>query len=261
MATGNKISPKKSLGQHWLTDKKSLENIINLAGINKTDTVLEIGPGTGELTKLLSAQAKQIIAVELDSKLVEHLIKLKLPNLIIENINILNFNFEKAKDYKLVANIPYYLTGKIIRLISETSNRPKLAVLLVQKEIADKLTATAGNLSILGLTCQYFWQVKKGPIITADKFDPPPKVNSQIVKLTPIIPTLSNEKQKALFRLIRIGFSSKRKTLLNNLSSGYRVDKQTIESVLSLASIDKNRRAQTLSANEWISVLEKLPYA
>ncbi|MHB1865422.1 MAG: 16S rRNA (adenine(1518)-N(6)/adenine(1519)-N(6))-dimethyltransferase RsmA [Candidatus Saccharimonadales bacterium] len=251
MATGNSL-PRKSLGQHWLNDTYALNEIVKLAEISHSDTILEIGPGSGNLTKLLADKAKKVIAVELDGNLISNLESLNIRNLVIKNLDILNFNFQDLPPYKLVANIPYYLTGKILRLISEAKNRPRLAVLLLQQEIADKLVSLPGDMSVLALTCQFYWQIQKGPLVTADKFDPPPKVNSQIVKLSPIKPSLTTNEQKDYFRLIKIGFSSKRKTLLNNLTSGYRQDKDIVIKVLNLANIDPNRRAQTLSQQEWL---------
>lgn len=256
MAVGDQITARKSLGQHWLKDANSLEAITDLANISSSDTVVEIGPGTGELTKLLTQKARTVVAIELDESLVSHLKSLTIANLEVINADILNFNFENLPEYKLVANIPYYLTGKIIRLISELNNRPSLAVLLVQKEIADKLSAKPGDLSILGISCQFYWQVEKGMIVEASKFDPPPKVDSQIVRLMPKKPSLDKSKQDELFRLVKIGFSSKRKTLLNNLSSGYRKDKETIKVALEKAGIDPSRRAQTVSLTEWVRLLD-----
>lgn len=258
MATGDVLRPRKSLGQHWLSDQQSLAEIIDLADISQADTIVEIGPGTGFLTKLLAKKAKSVIAIELDSKLSDYLNSLNINNLTVENKDILNFNFEDLPRYKIVANIPYYLTGKILRQISEVKNRPTLAILLVQKEIADKITASAGDLSILGLTTQYYWLVDKGPVITSDKFDPPPKVDSQVVKLKPFMSNLDETQRKSLFRLIKIGFSSKRKTILNNLASGYRVDKQIIKEILKAGGIEPDRRAQTLNFDEWLTILNEL---
>jgi 16S rRNA (adenine1518-N6/adenine1519-N6)-dimethyltransferase len=256
--TGNQFSPKKSLGQHWLNDDNSLNQIISLANLSSTDLVVEIGPGTGSLTKLLVDKVAKVIAIELDESLSDYLRTLKLANLLVENIDVLKFNFEQLREYKVVANIPYYLTGKIIKEISQLNNRPELVVLLVQKEIADRLSAEPGNLSVLGLTAQYFWQVSRGPIITADKFEPPPKVDSQIIKLLPKELSLPPKQQEQLFRLIKIGFSSKRKTILNNLRHGYRVNKELISEILKNSNIDKDRRPQTLSLIEWQELSEAI---
>ncbi|HEY1645107.1 MAG TPA: 16S rRNA (adenine(1518)-N(6)/adenine(1519)-N(6))-dimethyltransferase RsmA, partial [Candidatus Saccharimonadales bacterium] len=225
MIAGNDLAPRKSLGQHWLTDDDALHSIVDMAKVSSDDFVLEIGPGKGALTKLLTKEAKQVLAIELDAKLASYLESLNIANLTVKNEDILNFNLDSLSEYKLVANIPYYLTGKLIRKISEAKSRPSLAVLLVQKEIADRLSAEPGNLSVLGLTCQYFWQVEKGIMVTKDKFEPSPKVDSQVIRLTPKKLTLLLAQQSELFRLFKIGFSSKRKTILNNLAAGLRTDK------------------------------------
>jgi 16S rRNA (adenine1518-N6/adenine1519-N6)-dimethyltransferase len=258
MATGDEPKAHKSLGQHWLADQTILKAIADLADISKSDTILEIGPGTGRLTKLLSSKANKVIAIELDTSLIKKLTTLNLSNVQIVNEDILNYDLSGLGKYKLVANIPYYLTGKIIKLISETAYRPELVVLLVQKEIADRLAAKPGDMSILGLTCQFYWDVQKGPLVTPDKFIPPPKVTSQIVKLTPKAITLSGPEVQELLRLIKIAFSSKRKTILNNVSSGYRQDKETVKNILLDAGIDATRRPQTLSLQEWQELLIRL---
>ena len=250
MATGDSLA-KKSLGQHWLSDSESLSAIVKMADLKKEDRVIEIGPGTGHLTKLLANKAKEVVAVELDQDLVDQLEKLNIANLKVINQDILTFNFSQFDNYKIVANIPYYLTGKIIRLISELKNRPQVVVLLVQKEIADRLSAKPGDLSVLGLTAQYYWQIEKGLIVKSEKFDPPPKVDSQIVKLIPVDHQESPEQLQALFRLIKIGFSAKRKTILNNLSSGYRITKEQTKTILASASIEPSTRAQNLSLTDW----------
>ena len=258
MATGDGLKARKSLGQHWLVDNESLESIIELANISKSDTVLEIGPGTGNLTKLLTKAANKVVGVELDNRLANHLKALNISNLEIINQNILEFNPDNLGTYKVVANIPYYLSGQLIKYISELNNRPTLAVLLVQKEIAERLAALPGQLSILGLTCQYYWQVEKGPVILADKFSPPPKVNSQIVKLTPKDTFLTKDKEQDLFKLIKIGFSEKRKTLANNLSRGYRLDKLAARRLIESLNLRSDCRPQTLSLDDWLKLIDLL---
>ncbi len=258
MAAGNDLAPRKSLGQHWLTDKDSLNSIIELADLAPTDLVVEIGPGMGALTKIMAPKVNQLIAIELDNKLASYLSNLNMPNVSVINQDVLEFNFDQIDEYKIVANIPYYLTGKIIRLISELKNRPLLVVLLVQKEIADKLSAKAGDLSILGLTAQYYWQIEAGPLVSSDKFEPPPKVDSQIVRLSPKELSLSNKQSEELFRLLKMGFSSKRKTMLNNLAAGLRQDKASISKLLNSAEINPDRRPQTLHLTEWERLLAKL---
>lgn len=258
MATGN-FGPvaKKSLGQHWLKDELVLDYIANTADIKPSDVILEIGPGTGNLTRLLLKEAKQVIAVELDQELVSYLSNQKLPKLEVVYQDILTFNFNELEPgYKIVANIPYYLTGKLIRLISEIANRPSLVILLVQKEIAERMAAKPGDLSILGLTSQYFFEVEKGMLVTSDKFDPPPKVDSQVIILKPKEKLALNiDDQIKLFKLIRIGFAARRKTILNNLSAGFSLNKDELQAKLATLNIDPKRRPQTLSLEEWISLI------
>lgn len=251
------IIANKSLGQHWLVDIPTLDEIVELADIKKTDVIVEIGPGTGNLTTRLVEHAKKVIAVELDNNLVKQLIKLKISNLEIYHKDILSFDFESLpKDYKIVANIPYYLTSRLIRVISESSNPPIQAILLVQKEIADRLTAIPPNMSILTLTAQYFWEVKNEIFVPSHYFDPAPKVDSSVVSLRrrKQLP-LDNNQQERLFRIIKIAFRSKRKTLLNNLSSGLNMDKNVLSVKLQKLGIAPSLRAQNLDFKEWVKLL------
>jgi 16S rRNA (adenine1518-N6/adenine1519-N6)-dimethyltransferase len=256
MTTGNQVAPKKSLGQHWLVDTPSLDTIVEAAELNSQDVVLEIGPGTGNLTKLLAPKVKQVIAVEIDISLLKRLNDLKISNLELISQDILTLDFSKLPEgYKIVANIPYYLTSKLIRLISETSNRPSKAVLLVQKEIAERMSASPGRLSILGLTSQYFWTVQKGELVEAYKFHPAPKVDSQFIildKKTKL--SLDPDNQIKLFKLIRIGFAAKRKTLLNNLSNGFELAKPEVIDRLKSIGIEPQIRPQNLGLDDWIKL-------
>lgn len=251
---------KKSLGQHWLVSTASLEDIINDAKLEKTDHVLEIGPGTGNLTTRMSPLVKQITAVELDDSLIDELNSLNLPNFKLVHQDILRFNLnEVEKGYKIVANIPYYLTSKLIRVLSESNNKPTLVVLLVQKEIAERLAASEGDYSVLGLTAQYFWEVEKMQLVPADRFSPPPKVDSQIVRMIPKTTNkLSEEQEKELFRLIRIGFAAKRKTLVNNLKNGYQMSREDAEDCLGELDLNLLIRPQDLSLDNWIDLNNKI---
>jgi 16S rRNA (adenine1518-N6/adenine1519-N6)-dimethyltransferase len=247
-------SPKKSLGQHWLNDELTLRNICSLAEISKIDTILEIGPGLGSLTKLLVIQAKQVIAVELDNYLAGSL-KVNVPadNLKVLNESILDFDLTTLPiDYKLVANIPYYLTSNLLRVLSETSNPPKSIVLLVQKEVAERVAASPGSMSLLSVTTQFYWQVGLSEVVPAEMFTPPPKVDSQVILLIRreklLFPDID---EKLFFRLVKFGFSARRKTLLNSLANGFRIEKVTVEDVLNTAEIDPNIRPQMLSLDDW----------
>lgn len=245
--------PKKSLGQHWLTDEASLEAIAGAAALIKEDQVIEVGPGLGYLTKYLCEVAKNVIAIELDKKLainLKHLVRAK--NLKVVNTDILRFDLTSIKgDYKIVANLPYYLTSNFIRVISESSHPPELAVILIQKEVAERLNASPGSMSILSVTAQIYWQVSLGLEVPAEFFEPAPKVDSQVVILKRRKKPLFEEDSKDLFRVVKAGFASKRKTLLNSLSAGLRLDKTVVQEALDKAGIDEHRRAQTLSLQEW----------
>lgn len=252
--------PKKALGQHWLHDEFVLEDIAGCADIGPDDVVLEIGPGLGTLTAVLLAQAKQVVAVEFDHELAARLPqRIQDKRLSVIESDILQFDFtELPTGYKLVANIPYYLTSNLIRVISESANPPSVAVLLIQKEVAERVAAEPGEMSILATTAQYFWEVDLGNIVPAALFTPPPKVDSQILILNrrprPLFGTID---EKLFFRIVKAGFSQKRKTLLNSLSGGLQLEKSAVKQWCEAANIDPSRRAQTLSLDEWHSLSTK----
>lgn len=245
---------KKSLGQHWLNDPASLQAMCEAAELTKDDTVLEIGPGLGSLTKLLTAQAKHVIAVEFDAQLASGLLaRVPADNLTVTSRDILSFDFTSLPpDYKIVANIPYYLTSNLIRVISETTNQPSVAVLLVQKEVAERVTAGAGNMSVLSVTAQFYWRVGRGFTVPAALFMPPPKVDSQILILErPEKLQFPEVDPPKFFRLIKAGFSERRKKLRSSLSGGLHISKPEAEVLLAKAGIDPNLRAQALSLDDW----------
>jgi 16S rRNA (adenine1518-N6/adenine1519-N6)-dimethyltransferase len=246
--------PKKALGQHWLRDELSLEAMCLAADVQEGDTVLEIGPGLGTLTALLVRQAGQVVAVEFDHGLAESLpSRVKAPNLTVTESDILSFDFTTLPaDYKIVANIPYYLTSNLVRVISETPNQPARVALLVQKEVARRIAAPAGKMSLLSVSAQFYWDVALHDEVAAELFTPPPKVDSQIVSLTrraqPLFPHVDT---KLFFRIVKAGYSSRRKTLLNALSGGLGIDKATTNELLEKAGISPRLRAQNLSLDEW----------
>jgi 16S rRNA (adenine1518-N6/adenine1519-N6)-dimethyltransferase len=175
--------PKKSLGQHWLRDQAALAEMCDAAEIVANDTVLEIGPGLGTLTELLTSRAKSVIAVEFDETLAQALPGVvPAENLVSEHQDILRFDLTTLpENYKIVANIPYYLTSNLIRMISESINPPQLAVLLIQKEVAERVVAAPGQMSLLSVSAQFYWESSAGRVVEAELFDPPPKVDSQIL--------------------------------------------------------------------------------
>lgn len=245
---------KKSLGQHWLYDEASLLAMCEAARLQTTDTVLEIGPGLGTLTAVLVEGANRVVAVEFDEKLAAGLLaRVRANNLEIVSQDILSFDFTSLSvSYKVVANIPYYLTSNLIRVLSETANPPVVAVLLVQKEVAERVAAAPGQLSILSVTAQFYWEVSLGQVVPAALFTPPPKVDSQILVLhRRLVPLFSDVEPKLFFRLVKAGFAQRRKTLLNSLSAGLSLDRETIQTVCDRVGLDSRRRAQTLSLEEW----------
>lgn len=245
--------PKKSLGQHWLRDKAALEAMCQAADVQPEDVVLEIGPGLGTLTDILAQRAKQVTAVEFDEKLAGELpARIQADNLQVVNQDILGFDLTgMPPDYKIVANIPYYLTSNLIRVISETPNPPTVAVILVQKEVAQRVAAKPGSMSILSVTAQFYWQISLGSEVPAELFEPPPKVDSQILILHHRQKPLFDVDTKAFFRLVKAGFSQRRKTLLNSLSGGLRLNKDETEKACTEAKIKPRRRAQSLTLEEW----------
>jgi 16S rRNA (adenine1518-N6/adenine1519-N6)-dimethyltransferase len=247
-------SANKSLGQHWLFDVAILSDIADCADITSKDTILEIGPGLGTLTNVLVQRAKQVVGVEFDGALAHGLPKrVTAKNLEIIEQDILQFNFSRLpRNYKVVANIPYYLTSNLIRTMSEAENIPERAIILVQKEVAERVAAVPGAMSILGVTAQFYWQVKLGSVVSAASFTPPPKIDSQILILTRRAQTLLEATEtKLFFQLVKAGFSQRRKTLLNSLSAGLRIDKGVVRIMCGAAAIDVGRRAQSLSLIEW----------
>lgn len=252
---------RKSLGQHWLRDGDCLEAMVQAADIGPADTVLEIGPGPGTLTEKLVAVAREVIAVELDEKLAQELaVRVPADNLRIVQSDILQFDLTQLPTgYKVVANIPYYLTSNLIRTLSTSTNPPERAAILIQKEVAERVAAQPGSMSLLSVTAQFYWQVSLGRVVEAELFTPPPKVDSQILQLqhraTPLFDDIA---PKDLFRIARAGFAERRKTLLNSLSSGLHLDKQVVKDTLQQANIDENRRAQTLSLDDWHRLAQTL---
>ncbi|MEO8862815.1 MAG: 16S rRNA (adenine(1518)-N(6)/adenine(1519)-N(6))-dimethyltransferase RsmA [Candidatus Saccharimonadales bacterium] len=245
---------RKSLGQHWLTSPAALESICSAGEVTPDDTIVEIGPGTGTLTSLLVRQAKNVIAVEYDPILAAALPeRVPADNLEVVTQDILRFDFSKVPaGYKVIANIPYYLTSNLIRVLSETPNQAERVVILIQKEVARRVAALPGAYSLLSVSAQYYWDVSLGVEIPAKLFTPPPKVDSQVVLMHRRAQELfPGADEKQFFRLVRLGFSARRKTLLNSLSAGLRVEKDVTKAVLNECYIEPSLRAQNLSLEQW----------
>ncbi|MCE7936746.1 ribosomal RNA small subunit methyltransferase A [Candidatus Saccharibacteria bacterium CPR2] len=249
--------PKKRLGQHWLKNDDALKAMCDAGEVNQGDTVLEIGPGLGHLTEKILQRGANLIAVEKDHDLAKNLLNniskftnhesLKVVCSDIRDFNLLDL----PKGYKVVANIPYYLTSNLIRQLLSSQNPPSLVALLVQKEVAERITAKTGSKSLLTIAVELFAEPELGEVIPAKLFDPPPKVDSRIV----ILKVRDNPKfpvdQKRFFQLVKAGFSNKRKKLKSSLSGGLCIGRPEIEKILDDANIDKNARAQALALDDW----------
>ena len=260
------IKPKKSLGQNFLTDPEVVENILSAAHVQPTDWVFEIGPGTGALTRELSGRVEKLIAIELDHQLVErlqqHFIDSKSVS-ILEG-NILEFHLAEYLEisgfadhsYKIIANIPYYITAPIIRALLSFAHQPESMTLMVQDEVAERLVARPGDMSLLSLMAQYYADVEKKFFVPKEAFDPMPKVDSAVVQITPKR-EFSSEEDRKVFRLARAGFAARRKTLVNNLASSFSLSKETVEEKLHTLGLRTDIRAQALSVDDW-ERLEKI---
>jgi 16S rRNA (adenine1518-N6/adenine1519-N6)-dimethyltransferase len=247
---------KKQLGQHWLEDSDSLRALVEAANIKNDDTVFEIGPGTGTLTQELLNTGVKTVALEFDEQRFADLkIKYKDSRQIkIISGDIREFDFSSLPgDYKIVANIPYYLTANLFRILTLITNKPTTAVLLVQKEVAQRVCATPGKLSKVAVFTQLFYEPCFGKVIPANLFTPPPKVDSQILVLQrrskPFAVLDGN-----LEKLINAGFGQKRKKLKTNLSAGLMIDKKKITEIMLTAGFSENTRAQELSLYDWVKL-------
>jgi len=251
------LQAKKSLGQNFLTDPSALEKIVEAAEIMPGEEVLEIGPGLGSLTRYLAQAARRVIAVELDSKLLEALkeVLASWQNVKIIHGDILKIDpaaLVEGAGYAVVANIPYYITSAVIRHLLESKARPSRLVLTVQREVADRICAQPGDLSLLALSVQVYGKPSRVARIPAGSFYPAPKVDSTVVRVeiypSPVIP------ENILgdgFRLMKAGFSQRRKTLRNALSGGLNMPAASVEQMLIEAGINPQRRAETIDLPEW----------
>ncbi len=248
------MSTNKSLGQHWLHDRDTLEAIALEADISVGDTILEIGPGLGTLTSELFRHGARVTAVEYDQELAR-----KLPgqfpgkDLTVINSDILQFDISQLPaDYKVVANVPYYITSKIVEKLVRAQNKPSVAVLLVQKEVAERIAARPGDMSLLALSAQIYTDTRLGVKVPRKLFTPPPKVDSQVIVLEFLDnPRIAPEDEKAFWHMAHAGFASKRKKLRSSIAAGLGIPKPEAEGLLRHANIDPNARAEDLSIADW----------
>ncbi len=251
------IRPRKSLGQNFLLDEHLLDKIALAADLSAEDRVLEIGPGVGSLTRRLVAQARHVVAVELDSSLLPALrhVLTECDNVSLIQGDILKLDpadLMREGGYKVVANIPYNITSALLRHLLEAEARPSLLVLTVQQEVAQRICAGPGEMSLLAVSVQYYGKPEIVTRIPAGAFYPVPKVDSAAVRIDVFEePAVSGVDSETFFRIAKAGFSQKRKQLRNALSAGLALTPQTAGLLLESAGIDPRRRAETLSLKEW----------
>ncbi|MCF7795123.1 16S rRNA (adenine(1518)-N(6)/adenine(1519)-N(6))-dimethyltransferase RsmA [Patescibacteria group bacterium] len=260
------IKPQSNMGQSFLISSQVYKKIVASADINDNDLVLEVGPGLGFLSAELLKSAKKVIAVELDKNIAKVLdLALNahsIDNIEIINENILDFNPSNLKeDYKIVANLPYNISSVFLRKFLTTENKPKSLTLMLQKEVVERIVAEPGKHSLLSLSVQYYSQAKYIDTVIKDNFWPQPKVDSAILHLQTKKESdinLSKQEQKVFFRLLKFGFSAKRKKLVNNLAGALRVENELIQNKMESVNIDINIRAQDLSLDDWGKLFAQL---
>ncbi|HEV7215825.1 MAG TPA: 16S rRNA (adenine(1518)-N(6)/adenine(1519)-N(6))-dimethyltransferase RsmA [Chloroflexota bacterium] len=251
------VRPSKSLGQNFLLDHDVVEASLAAAQIGPNDTILEVGPGAGVLTLALLRAARRVVAVELDHDMLRILAAVRRdhPHLELVEANVIRFppsDFVGADAYKVVANLPYYLTSVAIRHFLEALHRPELLVLLLQREVAERICAKPNDMSLLALSVQLYAAPEILRLVPAASFYPEPKVESALVRLTVRAePLLPRPRIPMLFLLAQAGFGDRRKQLHNSLRINLRLLSEEVTGLLDAAGIDGRRRAETLALEEW----------
>lgn len=263
-----RVYPSKRLGQNFLIARGVLRKIVKAANLRSDDTILEIGPGIGNLTQELSQKAGKVISVEKDPRMIEILKETtkNLKNVKIIQGDILKLDAKhynlKPKAYKVVANLPYYIVSPVIRKFLEMKNPPKLMVLMVQKEVAQRICAKPPDMSLLSVSVQFYAKPEVISFVSKKSFWPSPKVDSAILKIIPRKSAYSiSVDQLLFFKIVRAGFSQPRKQLINNLSQGLKNNKERVMVWLLKNKIRPNQRAETLSIQDWLNLAKTFPFA
>ncbi len=260
------IKPLKRLGQNFLIDESVLNKIIETANLSVDDIVLEIGPGPGTLTIELAKRVKKIIAIEKDKILCQALTDI-LKNQKVNNVEVINndilkiSNFQflisnqiRNSNFKIVANLPYYIASPIIRKFLETENPPKEMILMLQKEVGQRIIAKPPHMNLLAISVQFYSEPKIISYVSKNSFWPSPKVDSAIIKIIPKqIPEIDTAK---FFKLVRAGFSSKRKFLINNLSRELKIENCKLKIVFDKIGLGQKLRAENLTIGDWLKIYE-----
>ena len=259
------IEPKKSLGQNFMVELAALNRLADAADLKPGDAVLEIGAGLGALTAVLAGRVRRVVALEIEGRLVSYLRQrfAEQPSVEIVPGDVLETDpaalmGRDAGGYKVVANVPYYITSAILRHLLESAAPPRLLVVTVQKEVAERITAGPGAMSLLAVSVQFYGQPRIVARLKRGHFYPPPDVDSAIVRIDPHPggPLLPPEETARFFEVARAGFSQPRKQVRNSLAAGLGVDAGTAVRWLERAGIDPRRRAETLSVAEWVGLVK-----
>jgi len=259
----SELRARKGLGQHFLVDGGVLETIIYAAELDPDDVVVEVGPGLGTLTKELAQRAGGVIAIELDDKLAALLKKTlaSFNNVTVVNGDVLKLEpkeLTKGRSYKVVANLPYYITSPVLRHFLEASAKPQAIVVMVQKEVAEAIAAKPDDMSLLSVSVQFYGEPKIISIVSAESFYPAPEVSSAVLKIDVYPKPKVDVAEKGFFDTVRAGFAAPRKQLANSLAKGLRRDKVEVLPFLKKAKIDSSRRAETLTIEEWAGLQRAL---
>lgn len=253
------------MGQNWLSNPRLLKIIAQAGNVGKRDKVLEVGAGTGWLTNILAETGAAVLAVEKDPRLVEFLQErfknqknVKILEGDILKINPKKLGLRKSR-FKVVGNIPYYLTSRLLRLMLEDWPAPKVIVFTIQKEVAQRIAARPPKMNLLALSVQFFARPEIVCRLSRKNFHPMPKVDSSIIKIVPGRPFLESKREKdAFFRVAKAGFSHKRQQLINSLSTRLELSKNTLNTILKAAGINSTRRPESLSVEEWAKLSSSL---
>jgi len=281
-----RLRPSKGLGQNFLIDKKIVKKIIGAADLKSGDMVIEIGPGLGILTQELAKKAKKVIAIEKDPNLARilnnelRIMKIKSIKVIQDDIlKILSSTtahfqwaglpspclraaakFPIPNSYKVIANLPFYLTAPVIRKFLEADAQPKLMILIIQKEMAQRICSKPPRMNLLAVSVQFYAEPKIISYISKGSFWPQPKVDAAIIKIQISKCKSQNVNKELFFKVVKAGFSQPRKQLINNLSKKLRIDKIKVESWLWKNNIQPSQRAETLSVKEWIKLTKSIEF-
>lgn len=265
------LSPNKTYGQHFLMDEIVLQDMLDVARVSDKDVVVEVGPGIGNLTKFLIDKAGTVVSIEKDPQFVNVLNSLKNKNknfkyqladiLEVDMDEVLKDTVGATQEYKVVANIPYYVTGKIVQYFLKQKFKPQSLTLLMQKEVAQNLTAKEGSLNLLAISVQLYADVKLVEVVPANKFYPAPKVSSAVVHIELFKKSkykLDTESEQELFKILRACFTGKRKQIHNTLTNNLGIPKETVQKILTKLKLDPQLRPQQLSIKQWITLSDEI---